>query len=591
MRDLKVKFLFCLITLCVTGLLSAQINKTTQKKYSEEIYQLVNKKLAENKITPNKIADDETFVRRVYLDAVGRVPTYNETREFLDSKDSQKREKLIDRLLDSPGYISHNFNYWADVLRATSRLRNVSGQSYINWIKDSIKKDQPYDEFVQELLTSEGSLYEHGKGATGYYFRDAGMPLDNMANTMQIFLGTSIVCAQCHDHPFDRWTQMDFYKLAAFTAGTKAVRNNINRKDPSMEPIHELRKDARTDPELNRVSRQFFDVLYAKLDHTGTGMIHLPHDYDYDDAKPYDVIKAGVPYGPEVALDYPEDKKSSKKNKKKKPVKKRKNMPAPGADINSRQSFANWVTSKENPMFTKVIVNRMWDKYMGAPLVDPLLNVSLKGYGDNKELTEALIKQMQAVDFSLKEFTRILLKSKAYQREAVTEDASAKEKNYFAGPMLRRLSAEQLWDSLLSLALENPDDKLPKTATVDSRTIVYEKHYKMEPAELAKVIREASKDRKGFQKEMAMEARSMTMAATMDSMGMSEDAVANSEAKYKQTKKAYEKLRNEAKKANKKGNRDKAKDLLAQSVELRESMESLRNKVMIAKNKTRREFT
>ncbi|MCM8540362.1 MAG: DUF1549 and DUF1553 domain-containing protein [Lentisphaeraceae bacterium] len=592
MRDLKVKFLFCLITLCVSGVLTAQIDKATQRKYSEEITQLVNAKLAENKITPNKVSDDETFVRRVYLDAIGRVPTYNEAREFLHPKDKQKRDKLIDRLLDSPGYVSHNFNYWADVLRATSRMRNTSGQPYINWIKDAIKEDLPYDKFVSELLRSEGYAYEHGKGATGYYFRDLGMPLDNMANTMQIFLGTSMVCAQCHDHPFDRWTQMDFYKLAAFTSGTKANRYGIDKKDPAMKPLNEIRSDSKKDPELSRVSRQFFDVLYAKLEKNGTGLIRLPHDYDYDDAKPFDIIKAGVPYGPQVAINYPPEKPEKvNKKKKKKPVKFRKNMPAPGTEINSRKAFADWATSKENPMFTKVIVNRMWDKYMGAPLVDPLLNVSLKGYGANKELTDALINQMQGMKFSLKEFTRVLLKSKAYQRESITEDAPASEKNFFAGPMLRRLTAEQLWDSLLSLALENPDDKLPKSSPVDSRSLVYEKYSSMKPDQLAKVIREASKDRRAFQKELSEEAKGMTMAATMESMGMSEDSMASSESKYKSTKKAYDKLRNEAKKANKKGDKEKAKDLYAQSIEMRASMEKIRDTMMITKNKTRREFT
>jgi len=591
MRGLKVKFLFCLITACCVGLLSAEIKESTQKKYSEEIRQLIDKKLAENNISPNKGISDEVFLRRVYLDVVGRIPTLNEAKEFLSSKDKQKRNKLIDRLLDSPGHVSHNFNYWADTLRATNRMRNVSGLPYIHFIKTSIRENKPYDKFVSELLNSNGAAYEEGNGATGYYFRDQNMPLDNMSNTMQVFLGTSMVCAQCHDHPFDRWTQMDFYKLAAFTAGTKANKNyGFSKKDPAMKPLFDLRMDAREDRDLSNTARQFTDVLFSSIEHTGTGMIRLPHDYDYDDAKPHDIIKAGVPYGKDVAIKYAEPKveKKSKKNKKKQ--KPRKNMPAPGEDINSRATFAEWVTSRENPMFTKTIVNRMWDRYMGAPLVGPLLSLSTKGMGANKELTEALVKQMQAVNFDLKDFARIILKSKAYQRETNTEDVDPKAKNYFAGPMLRRLSAEQLWDSMISVAIENPDDKLPTKAPLDTNTLVYQKYSDMKPDELAKTIRTAAKDYRGFRKSLSTEARDMNMQMEMASMGMDMNSMKADSRKLDNLKKTYKTLSNQAKKARNKGQKEKAKDIYAQLNELRTQMNSMQNNLSTKKNKTRREF-
>ena len=591
MRDLKIKFLFCLLATCCVGLLNAEIKESTQQKYSEEIRQLIDKKLAENNISPNKAINDETFVRRVYLDVIGRIPTLNEVREFMDSKDKNKRNKLIDRLLDSPGYISHNFNYWADTLRATSRMRNVSGLPYINYIKDSLRENKPYDKFVTELLTADGAAYEHGNGQTGYYLRDAGMQLDNMSNSMQVFLGTSMVCAQCHDHPFDRWTQMDFYKLAAFTSGTQSRRNNFDRRDPAMKPLNDIRQDARSDEDLNRTSRQFFDVLYAKVENKGTGLIRLPHDYDYDDAKPFDIIKAGVPYGNDVAIKYPvEEEKKSNSKKKKKKVKLRKNMPAPGKDIDSRTTFAQWVTSRDNPMFTKTIVNRMWDRYMGAPLVGPLLSMSTKNYGANKELTEALIKQMQAVNFDLKDFSRIILKSKAYQRETSTEDVDAKAKNYFAGPMLRRLSAEQLWDSMISVAVENPDDKLPAKPALDSNTLVYEKFSKMEPAKLASTIRSAAKDYRGFRKELSDEAKNTNMQMQMASMGMDMNDMKADASKMNNLKKTYKTLSTQAKKARNKGDKEKAKDLYAQLNELRASMKEMQTEMSVKKNKSRKEF-
>ncbi|MCM8534472.1 MAG: DUF1549 and DUF1553 domain-containing protein [Lentisphaeraceae bacterium] len=572
------------IILVLSMLLGGVSWAQSSREMTRIIDQLVYKKLDEQGIALSKRLDDEAFVRRIYLDVVGRIPTLAETKTFLASKHTRKREVLIDKLFDSAGYVSHNFNYWADVLRATTRMRNISGQPYIQYIKDSIRENKPYDKFVQELLSAEGAIYKDSNGATGYYMRDAGMPLDNMSNSMQIFLGTSMVCAQCHDHPFDRWTQMDFYKLAAFTSGVKANRNNANRKDPAMKPIFDLRKDARSDPKLNRTSRQFFDVLYASVNNNGTGMIYLPHDYDYEDAKPYDVIKAGVPYGPKVSLSYEEEKKS----KKKKTVRKRKNMPAPGQPINSRHAFAEWVTSNDNPMFTKVIVNRMWDKYMGAPLVGPLLNTGVKSYGANKELTEALMKYMQSTKFDLREFSKSILKSRAYQRVAISEDLDPKAKNYFAGPVLRRLTSEQLWDSLMSLALEDPDSKLPKKPKMDTRQLIYAKHVKMAPDKLAGVIRDASKDSKNYFKSLSKEANSMNMNTMMASMSMT--ATTSPDKQYKSLKSEYGKLRKQAQKANKKGDKTKAKKLYTEAKLLQTKMEEARGQMMINNNKKRREF-
>ncbi|MBT4866209.1 MAG: DUF1549 domain-containing protein, partial [Planctomycetaceae bacterium] len=157
---------------------------------SRQIDKLIEADYAKHKIDPNPLTSDELFVRRIYLDVVGRIPSHDETVAFLDSTDSKKRSALIDELLDSEGYVSHQFNYWADLLRLQSRMRYAPAQPYLEFVKTSLRENKPYDQFVRELITAEGYTWDNG--AAGYYLRDVGMPLDNMSNTAQVFLGTQL---------------------------------------------------------------------------------------------------------------------------------------------------------------------------------------------------------------------------------------------------------------------------------------------------------------------------------------------------------------------------------------------------------------
>ena len=154
------------------------------------------------------------------MDIAGRIPTFSELSEFLESENEDKRAQLIDELLESEGYVSSYYNFWADILRVKSRGRRTIMVSYQEWIKDSLRENLAYDKFVRELITSEGYVWDDP--AVGYYLRDAGMPLDNMSNTAQVFLGTRMQCAQCHDHPFDKWTQKEYYHMAAYTIGLQS---------------------------------------------------------------------------------------------------------------------------------------------------------------------------------------------------------------------------------------------------------------------------------------------------------------------------------------------------------------------------------
>ncbi|HEX3134131.1 MAG TPA: DUF1549 domain-containing protein, partial [Planctomycetota bacterium] len=158
------------------------------KSASATIDKLVNDQLTKQSIKPLGRTSDEIFLRRVYLDLVGRIPTLDEANAFLTPHTSDKREKLVKSLIGSEGYLSHQFTFWADLLRASTRLQErYPGQAYIDWIKQALRENKPYDKMVSDLLQAEGLALARGNGATGYYIRDAGMPFDNMSNTIQVF--------------------------------------------------------------------------------------------------------------------------------------------------------------------------------------------------------------------------------------------------------------------------------------------------------------------------------------------------------------------------------------------------------------------
>ena len=232
-------------------------------------------------------------MRRAYLDIVGTIPSGREAIEFINVKNPHKRQILIDYLLDTEGYVSHYYNYWADVLRIQSQINNIDLHNYVSWVKDSLRENKPYDQFVFELITAKGRVWENG--AAGYYLRDRGMPLDNTANTVAIFLGTQIGCAQCHDHPFEDWTQRQFYEMAAFTHGVNPRGvDSGNPKDfqKKRREVTQKMTNRKLTPEEQRLVRRLISAnLWNVQDPAGgKSRLKLPSDYQYDNGKPGELI-------------------------------------------------------------------------------------------------------------------------------------------------------------------------------------------------------------------------------------------------------------------------------------------------------------
>ena len=196
-------------------------------------------KLNRMRVPPSELCTDEEFVRRVYLDVIGLLPSAAETQRFMGDTAADKRAKLIDELLNRPEFNDFWALKFADVLRSNSRLIQAKGAHVFHrWIRESIEKRMPLDEFVRELLTAEGSSF---KNPAANYFRISRDPENSTETTAQLFLGVRIQCAKCHNHPFERWTQDDYYGFAAFFAGVRQKKGTL----PDEEVIFAAEGDVR----------------------------------------------------------------------------------------------------------------------------------------------------------------------------------------------------------------------------------------------------------------------------------------------------------------------------------------------------------
>ena len=439
------------------------LNEATIKKLATYADNLVLEKLRSERQRPTRDTDDYTFMRRAYLKIIGRIPGKAEIDEFKTEMRGNKL-KLINKLLDTEGYVSHQLNYFADILRIQDKLNNTninSGFRYREYVRNEIRANTPFDEFVQKLIAAEGAYYDSGNEAIGFYLRDRGMPLDNLANTVQVFLGTRLECAMCHDHPFDKWTQKQFYEMSAFTDGVGRVRgpqelqkivnefNKLVRADKS--------DDARTFTQYRNYIR---DIMgYGLADELGKGTIKLTDAFMEDDAKPGDTLHAKAIFAPPLKIEQ-------------------------GTKLpQSRKQFSEWITSEANPRFTTVIVNRLWKRAFGIGLIEPVDDMNDMTESSNPKLLEYLEKIMASVDYDVKEFMRVLYSMDLFTRDSVKDDYESPETFYFAGPPLQRMTGEQIWDSLVTLVYNNIDSPERVPSNYDEKYQAVYERYKYKTAQ------------------------------------------------------------------------------------------------------------
>ncbi len=390
---------------------------------------------------------DDLFARRVYLDILGRIPTMGEFKEFADSARPAKREELIDELLARPGFSSHMFNYFADMYRlhGSDFVQGVRMEPYIQWWKDSLSENKSYLDMVTEMVTAQGNIGQNP--AAGFLLRDAGMEFDAFSNFSQAMLGIDISCAQCHDHPFNEKLEIaDFYEMAAFFNSTQRTLNRAsgvmmmdskpiampNAPEGWVDQAWAYATQQGIDREDRQDSRQF--SYYIRF----LGM-NLTDVEGREMAVPDSIADMAAESRGEIfkprTLTKPEAKKGGKTR---------------------REALAGYLASPDNPRFAMAIANRMWSRAFGLPLVEtaPVNDVTdyaVESMGQPRVL-DYVANLMRGVDYDLREFMRVLYNTRAYQSMATEEEPDWSKPYYFQGPVLRRMRAEQAWDSMMTLA-------------------------------------------------------------------------------------------------------------------------------------------
>jgi len=366
------------------------------------IDQLVDRKLQAVKIVPSDLCTDEEFVRRVYLDLTGLAPTSAQTREFLADKRASrdKRDALVDTLVGSREYIEQWTNKWADMLQVNRKFLGEEGATALrNWIKERVAANQPYDQFAREILTARGSNIENPPAAYWKAIRD---PASLMENTTHLFLAVRFNCNKCHDHPFERWTQDQYYQLSQYFAqvGRKEMKEFDGKKlgGSAVEgavPLVEI----------------IYDSGSGDVKHDRTGQV-VPPSFPY--AVP--VSQLTTDHGP---------------------------LPK-----NRRADLATWITSKDNQYFAKSYVNRLWGYLFGVGIIEPIDDIRAGNPPTNPELLDALTKEFITSGFNAQHILRTICKSRTYQLSVVANKWNDDDTLNYSHAMPRRLPAEALYDAI-----------------------------------------------------------------------------------------------------------------------------------------------
>jgi hypothetical protein len=370
-----------------------------------EIDKLVAAKWQRMKIEPSDVCTDLEFIRRVYLDLTGLPPSPEEVQAFVDDPREMrsKRDDLIGKLIGSPEYVDFWANKWSDLLQCNSKFLGAEGaESFHNWIRHEVETNTPYDQFVRKILTATGSNRENPAAS---YWKILRTPTEAMENTTQLFLATRFSCNKCHDHPFERWTQDQYYNMAAYFAQVAFKPD---------EDGSEGRRIGGTDVEGSKPLYEIVeDTKQGEVEHLRTGRV-------------------APPKAPFLA------KHDSK------------------ASGSRREELAAWLTSPDNRFFASSYANRTWGYLMGVGIIDPLDDIRAGNPPSNAPLLEHLTREFVDSGFNVRHLTEIICKSRTYQLSIRPNKWNEDDKLNYSHAMARRLPAETILDSIYRVTGSTP---------------------------------------------------------------------------------------------------------------------------------------
>jgi hypothetical protein len=349
-------------------------------------------KLRRLRMNPSDVCSDSVFLRRAYLDLLGLLPPAEVARAYINDPSSDKRARLIGALLERPEFADYWALKWSDLLRNEERTLDRKGvQNFYYWIRRNIAEHRPLDRFVYDLVASRGSTYRHPEAN---YYRANRDPVSRAESAAQVLLGIRLQCAKCHNHPFDRWTQGDYYSWAGLFA----------RVD------YKILENRRTD----RNDSHEFD---------GEQIVWMNREGEVTNPT------TGEPAPPRFLGTCPSN-----------------SLGEPTAD--RLESLAAWITEPSNPFFAKAQVNRIWYHLLGRGIVDPIDDFRATNPPINPPLLDALARELVTSGYDLRHVIRLIMNSRTYQASAVPNDSNADDEANFSHGLLRPLAAEQLLDAL-----------------------------------------------------------------------------------------------------------------------------------------------
>lgn len=352
-----------------------------------QLDRIVSDHLVSLGLEPSALCSDSEFVRRTSLDATGCLPSEEAVRAFLADNSPDRRSRWIEQLLSGPSYIDYWTYRWSDLLTLNSNLLRTDGmKAYYTWIRSRVEANTPWDDFVREIVTARGEALVNG--ATNFYAINQD-PESMTENVCQAFLGLSIGCAKCHNHPLEKWTNDQYYAMANMFARVRAkgwggeVRNGDSARTLMVADRGDLIQPLR-----------------------------------------------GIPQPPAPLDGKPLD---------------------PNDTTDRRIALADWMVSSDNPYFTRAIVNRIWAAYFGVGIVNPVDDLRLSNPASNEALMDYLCQELVAMDYDLKKFMRLIMNSETYQRSSEANDGNINDKKYFSRYYPRRLMAEVIHDAIVDV--------------------------------------------------------------------------------------------------------------------------------------------